>query len=265
MITPTENPLVLRLRLTNFLINPTTRANVICYLEISPQGLLVGYSHHEFFKRPVDKGSWTPAGVYPVPLSPALVDLINCTAMTEFWTFFCPGQLAVQTTSNGWQGTGATGAAGDSAAAATGGAKLLTAPPTAPSRPRAIKRTGATGTCQDFEHWDPRPFLAALVQTRISPVQVAEPVYGPDTSHQQAVYYLRNFCGYSESELAELIGLSASRLSEIENHPGQRLSGSVLAALVRLALDYHRPRTAEYFRQQSVLAQERVAERGGRR
>lgn len=96
MITPTTNDRWLRVRLDNFYVSPTTRANVHCYLEITDLGLVIHYSHHEFLKRPVDKGAWVLDKCYPVPLNPALEDLIYTTIMTEFWSHFCP-HVPIQT------------------------------------------------------------------------------------------------------------------------------------------------------------------------
>jgi hypothetical protein len=92
MLTPTECQTVLRLELRNVAINSSTKAHIICYLEVTAQGLHIHYWHHEFYKRisgqDGGRAEWQPSGTWQVPLSPALASLISSAAMTEFWSTY---------------------------------------------------------------------------------------------------------------------------------------------------------------------------------
>jgi hypothetical protein len=92
MITPTNNPHWLRCRLSGLYSGLLTRANVICYLEITSAGLSIYYSHHEFFHRPAERSPWARGEDSSVPMSPALSSLIEAAVMCEFWDYFvCRG------------------------------------------------------------------------------------------------------------------------------------------------------------------------------
>lgn len=111
----------------------------------------------------------------------------------------------------------------------------------------------------------PNPFLVALVRARIPASEVRERDWPSNITHQQALVYLRRFCGYTEVELSEQLGISTSRISEVENKPGCLLSASNLTACVRLAKEYDRPKLADYFKRQQILAQAKSGRQGGRR
>jgi hypothetical protein len=109
--------------------------------------------------------------------------------------------------------------------------------------------------------------LLTLVRSRLSASSSASPsllLEPPPASIQEALSHLRAFCGFTEAELGDYLSIRATRISDVENRPGQGLAPRALQALADLARDYHRPITEMFLRREAARAMDRVARQGGR-
>ena len=95
MVTATRNPRLIRVQFGRD-VNAVTRMEAVCYLRIRDTGVMIYYSHHLIFSRPVPKGVWDRPQEMKKDLTHTLKAELFSEIYREIFDALTGGEIAIE-------------------------------------------------------------------------------------------------------------------------------------------------------------------------